>query len=191
MCAGPICARAPDAPLVSALRGSQLRGIVASGEAALNFVRTAIVATVVASAPAMAAETADQVAIRASTADWTKAYEGRDLDGLMKLYEPDATVALNGQPVMRGVGAVRAYFARAFTADVGKFELNIEDIRVHGDVAHLVSLFRLTIPVAGKPPAVAVGRSLLVYKRAPSGWRILADIDNVTPDAEAWAKPLP
>lgn len=153
--------------------------------------RMALMAAVVAAAPVQAAETADQAAIRASTAAWISAYEVRDLDRLMTLYEPDAFVALNGEPAMRGAGAVRAYFAKAFAAPVGKFELNIEDIRIHGDVAHLVSLFRLTIPVAGKPPVAAVGRSLLIYKRSATGWRILADIDNQTPDAAAWANALP
>jgi len=152
---------------------------------------TGLVAMAAMAAPVAASEAQDRAAIERATQDWIAAYEARDLDRLMTLYEPDATVALNGEPAMRGVPAVRAYFARAFASPVGKFELNIEDIRIHGGVAHLVSLFRLTIPVADKPPVVAVGRSLLIYKRAGAGWRILADIDNQTPDAAAWARTLP
>lgn len=143
------------------------------------------------SSMAAAAPADDRRAIEAATAEWIRHYEARDLDALMRLYEPDAFVALNNQPALRGVAAVRGYFAKAFAAPAGKFRLNIEDIQIHGPVAHLVSLFRLDGKTPDGKTWSAVGRSLLIYRRTPGGWKILADIDNSTPDAKAWSEALP
>jgi len=150
-----------------------------------------VLLTLLVSAPAPAAPTDDRRAIEAAAAEWIRRYEARDLDGLMRLYEPGVLVALNNQPALRGVGEVRAYFAKAFAAPVGTFRLEIEDIQVHGSVAHLVSLFRLDGERPDAKRWSANGRSLLVYRRTRDGWKILADIDNASPDAEAWSKALP
>ncbi len=126
----------------------------------------------------------DRAAIEASAQAWLNAYHARDLEKLMTQYEPDAVVALNNQPALKGKGAIRDYFAKALSSKAAlKMAFRIEDVQVHGQTAHLVSLYKLDIDSPGYKNTV-LGRSLLIYKKgADKRWRILADIDNATPDA--------
>lgn len=126
----------------------------------------------------------DHVAIEAAANAWLDAYHARDLEKLMGLYEPDVVVALNNQPALKGKAAVRAYFAKAFASGSStRMMFRIEDIQTHGTTAHLVSLYRLDLQNAGHSSSL-LGRSLLIYKKGRDmRWRILADIDNATPDA--------
>ena len=127
-------------------------------------------------------ESQDAGAIEQAAQTWIDRFLGGDLDGLMMLYQPDAYVALHGQPAMRGVDTLREYFRTRVGLPGAKFEIDIEEIQVHGDIAHLVSKYWFEMPTAEGTYRDA-GRSLLIYKRAGrQGWRIYIDIDQGTPD---------
>ena len=122
-------------------------------------------------------------AIEAAAQQWIDRFTSGDLDGLMALYEPDAFVALHGQPAMRGVDAVRDYFSSRIGTPGASFDIDIEEIQVHGDVAHLISFYWFEVPGENDAPFRDAGRSLLIYKYTPAtGWRIYVDIDQATPD---------
>jgi ketosteroid isomerase-like protein len=83
-----------------------------------------------------------------------------------------------------GVAAIRAGFAPALAAkpDV-RFLLDIEDIRVDGDHAFLISKYWYESHGGGLPDIWDAGRSLIEYQRDDDGrWKILVDIDQATPD---------
>lgn len=124
----------------------------------------------------------DEEAIRAAGSEWTRYYQGADLDGLMTLYQPDAIVALHEQPALFGKPAIRNYFSTRLGGPEAEFDLEYEAIRVEGELAYIVSKYWLTI--GSGPDAIRdAGRSLLVYRRGADGqWRIEADIDQDTPD---------
>jgi uncharacterized protein (TIGR02246 family) len=125
----------------------------------------------------------DRSAVQQAARDWIRAFKSGDLDALMALYEPDAYVALHGQPVLRGIEAVRAYFEPRVGRGEVEFLLDIERIDVRGDIAHLISGYWFTLDLPGQPRYEDAGRSLLIYRRAARGqWRIHIDIDQDTPD---------
>lgn len=66
------------------------------------------------------------------------------------------------------------------------FEIDIEEIQVHGDTAHLLSKYYLTAePVNGGEVYRDAGRSLIIYKRNEDNeWKLYLDIDQATPDAQ-------
>lgn len=126
----------------------------------------------------------DRAAIEAAGDEWIDAFKAGDIDALMSLYMPDAFVALHGQPAMRGIDEIREYFApKMGTAEV-EFILEIEEIEVHDDIAHLVSKYWYTgTPLDGGEAYRDAGRSALIYKRDADGrWKIYLDIDQATPD---------
>lgn len=146
-------------------------------------------------APAQYAKlSADARAICDHGKAWIGRFKAGDIDGLMALYEPDAQVALHGQKKLRGVAEIRAFFAPSLAARPEvSFELHVEDIRIHGELAMLVSRYWYTSTARRGERYQDAGRSALIYKRVPgkSGserWRILLDIDNNTPDV-AFPKP--
>ncbi len=138
--------------------------------------------------PARADDRAD---IEAAAEQWIVVFKAGDIDALMRLYMPDALVALHKQPALRGIEAIRAYFAPAMGIAEVEFRLEIEEIQVHGDVAHLVSKYWYTsVPLDGGETYRDAGRSALIYKRDTDGrWKIYLDIDQATPDVSFPAPP--
>ncbi|MEO0411211.1 MAG: SgcJ/EcaC family oxidoreductase [Pseudomonadota bacterium] len=127
--------------------------------------------------------------IAASAAQWSAFYANRDLEGMMALYHEDAMLFTNGAPALVGRETIRAYFAKSFeTTTGGEIDFKIESIRIFGDIAHLVSLYKMEIDAGKKAPITVTGRSMLVYKRDPFGhWLLFADMDNQAPDATVQA----
>jgi len=119
---------------------------------------------------------------------WIERFKAGDIDGLMALYEPDAQVALHDQRRLTGTAQIREFFAPSLAARPEvSFDLHVEDIRIHGDLAVLVSRYWYTSTARRGERYQDAGRSALIYKRVPgerghAQWRILLDIDNNTPD---------
>ncbi|MYH69135.1 MAG: SgcJ/EcaC family oxidoreductase [Gammaproteobacteria bacterium] len=134
---------------------------------------------------ALADEAADIAAIEQAAQRWIELYTTGDLDRLMTLYTEDAIVALHGRPALRGAEQVRNFFAPGMGKSRVTFEIDIEEIQVHGDTAHLLSKYYLTAePKDGGDVYRDAGRSLLIYKRnADNEWKLYLDIDQATPDA--------
>lgn len=116
---------------------------------------------------------------------WTDYYKAGDLDGLMTLYMDDAVVALHGQPALRGIPEIKAFFAQSVGKTNVDFELDYELMETHGDIAYLVSKYWLISrdPESGEVVYRDAGRSALVYKKDRDGrWKIALDIDQASPD---------
>ena len=148
------------------------------------FVTVLLLSALVGCSQSTTANNADAIrAIEAAAQMWIARFTAGDLDGLTELYEPDAFVALHGQPAMRGVDAVRDYFSSRIGTPGARFDIDIEEIQVHGDVAHLISFYWFEVPAENAETFRDAGRSLLIYKYTPAtGWRIYVDIDQATPD---------
>lgn len=146
-------------------------------------IATPALASEPAAAPPGAGPLRDRLAIVQAARDWIRAFKSGDIEALMSHYEPDAYVALHGQPVLRGIAAVREYFTPRVGRGTVEFLLDIERIDVHGRIAHLISGYWFTLDLPGQPRYEDAGRSLLIYRRAARGqWRIHVDIDQDTPD---------
>ncbi len=157
-----------------------------------NFFHHLIVLLILAGGLSWSAARADDRAdIEAAAEQWIVAFKSGDIDALMRLYMPDALVALHNQSALRGVDAIRAYFAPAMGIAEVEFRLEIEEIEVHGDTAHLVSKYWYTsAPRDGGETYRDAGRSALIYKRDTDGrWKIYLDIDQATPDVSFPAPP--
>ncbi|MEM7571147.1 MAG: SgcJ/EcaC family oxidoreductase [Pseudomonadota bacterium] len=139
--------------------------------------------------PVLAHAQSPEEAITAAAETWSQRYAAKDLEGLMALYHEEAMLFTQGAPALIGRSAIRDYFAQSFARTRGgKIAFKVESIRVFDDVAHFVSLFKMEIDAGGAAPIVAVGRSMLVYKRDAFGhWLLFADMDNQAPDAQASA----
>lgn len=123
-------------------------------------------------------------AVRDAALTWKRCYENADLDCLMGLYTDDVTVALHGQPAMRGKAAVRAFFEPRLGQLEARFELDFETIEVYDDLAYLISKYWLSASRDGVLVFRDAGRSLLIYQRVNDRWLIHVDIDQATPDVD-------
>lgn len=131
----------------------------------------------------------DPQALEAQGGKWANFYRTGDLDGLMTLYTEDAVVALHGQPALYGKEAIRAYFrSRIGKSDV-TFELDYEVRESDENLGYIISKYWLVAKSRDSDNIYRdAGRSLLVYKKQNSEWKIAADIDQSTPDV-FWPSP--
>ncbi|MEM9305380.1 MAG: SgcJ/EcaC family oxidoreductase [Pseudomonadota bacterium] len=132
--------------------------------------------------PCCAAHADDREAVLAVVDRWMSAWHTGDIDSLMTVYCDDVVLALHGQPMRVGVDAVRAFFDGNIGREDATMRIDIETVRVRGDVAWFTSKYWLAIG-AGQERLEDAGRSLLVFERDTGGeWRLCADIDQATPD---------
>lgn len=146
----------------------------------IGLVLVAVALSACASAPAPS-----KSPLEAQAQAWIDYFKAGDLDGLMTLYMEDAVVALHGQAVLRGVPAIKAYFAPSIGKTDVEFELEYELLETHGDLAYLVSKYWFTSRdfESGELVYRDAGRSALVYKKHRDGsWKIALDIDQASPD---------
>ena len=111
---------------------------------------------------------------------WAEAFSAHDLEAVMALYEPEATLIPPGQEVpnliVTGAEAVREHLS-GLLALKPKFELEFQKAFQAGDIALLFSEWTLS---ATDPDGNAVemeGRTSDVARRQPDG-RWLVVIDN-------------
>lgn len=105
---------------------------------------------------------------------WSEYFVAGDLDGLMSLYEPDATLAAQPGASVTGRMAIREVLA-AFVAVRRRFEIEIGRALVSGDVALLASSWKLEGEQRGEPYQTT-GRTADVVRRQPDGsWLYVID----------------
>lgn len=118
----------------------------------------------------MHAPTPEDVHIR-----FTECFTAGDLDGLMALYEPDATLLPGPGVQVTGLAAIRETLA-AFLAMSGQFEMPVGKPIVAGGIALLFSDWTLRVNGPDGQPTVLSGQTSDVLRRQPDGnWRIVID----------------
>jgi uncharacterized protein (TIGR02246 family) len=122
--------------------------------------------------------------IQESTRAWITAYQEGDIDSLMSLYTPDATLYISGKQALRGVDDIRAYFEPRLGQYEFKLTVRQEEYLFHGDLIIDVSLVWIDgrNTETGQSFQDAV-RSLVMFRRtAPGDWKIYRDMDQHTQD---------
>jgi uncharacterized protein (TIGR02246 family) len=115
--------------------------------------------------------------IRELSEKFAKNVVAQDYEGLANAYTEDATFMPPG-PAVTGRSAIREWMA-AFPP-VSKFELNIDDIDGHGDLAYVRGQLLMVLHPEGAPePVEDRGKYLEVRrKQADGSWLMSADIFN-------------
>jgi len=107
-----------------------------------------------------------------------EAFNARDLDGLMMLYEPDAMLSPQPGVQARGKEQVRAAL-REYLALHATMDMRTVSCRVTGGVAVMRAAWRLTGTRADGRPLEMEGVSLeLLRPQRGGGWKIAVDYPN-------------
>lgn len=122
---------------------------------------------------------ADEQAIRAINPAWFKAYNARDVDGVVALYADDAVFNAPGTPAAHGRAAMRELFQKdiqgATRAGYTDTQGSNGEFGVSGDLGWEWNTFT----VADKSGArVDAGKYVTVYARRNGKWLIIRDIWN-------------
>ncbi|MEO9968282.1 MAG: DUF4440 domain-containing protein [Hyphomonadaceae bacterium] len=115
---------------------------------------------------------------RANLTAWLAAFNAKDVDALMALYDPDSSYAGAGGPYLTSLDAIRARYAAGFEAINARLLFQEETAVAGSDMALIVGKFYFA-PPAGSEGTGPTGRVALVYRKQGDGtWKLLFDMDN-------------
>jgi uncharacterized protein (TIGR02246 family) len=124
---------------------------------------------------------ADEAAIRAASAEWSKAAEARDLDKCVSNYAEDAVDFIDKGALVKGKNSIRLAWKDivAPEAPTLTFATSFVEVARSGDIAYEYGTYELTTPSKKGQPKVEKGKYLTVWKKqADGGWKVVADMDN-------------
>ena len=151
--------------------------------------RTLVLASALLAAalPVSAANSAQAV-----DAAWQKAAGSNDLEGLVKLYAPDAVAWFPDMREARGTEAIRAAYKALLDANtVTAASLRDSAYRTHGSRSVGWGKFSLTLqPKAGGKPVTLAGRYTAVFEKRGKEWMFVVDhASNEPPQPDAKEAP--
>ncbi|HEV8632521.1 MAG TPA: nuclear transport factor 2 family protein [Thermoanaerobaculia bacterium] len=109
--------------------------------------------------------------------EWNRAYEARDLEGVMRIFSPTVVSSFQGR-ADAGYGRLRADYQTSFAAPPSgaSWHEQLEQIDCSGELAYIVATFAKTERRDGKTAETQRNRSLDVLRREDGAWRITRSI---------------
>ena len=159
----------------------------ATGAAVLCVV-VALVLAACSSAPttptaAVDTRAADEAAIRAIDAAWTKAAESKDIAGTTAVYADNAVLMAPGGPIATGKDAITKGWTgmmadKNFALSFGPTKI---EVAKSGDLAYELGDYSLTLSDKKGKAQTSKGKYVVVWgKQADGGWKALVDAPTTT-----------
>lgn len=122
--------------------------------------------------------------IRANLDGWLRAFNAKDIDALMALYDPASSYAGGSGPYLTNLDDIRARYAAGF-GNINATLLFREEKAIAGtDMGLIVGQFYFK-PLDAEAETGPTGRVALVYrKQDDSSWKLLFDMDNAPGDID-------
>ncbi|MEM7504008.1 MAG: nuclear transport factor 2 family protein [Pseudomonadota bacterium] len=123
--------------------------------------------------------------VRASLDGWLAAFNAKDVETLIALYDPECVYANAAAPLLRGADQIKPWFEQAFPTIEGTLRYKEETAFIEGTMAILSGVYYFE-PPAGVTPSEddnLTGRVLVAFRRNSAGeWKLIFDMDNTPPD---------
>jgi len=124
---------------------------------------------------------AEQAKIRDAEAAQQKAWDAKDLQGLLNFYADDATLMTPGMAAMKGKVAMQSMLKPMLADPALKLQFGAERVEVakSGDVAFSQGTYQLTVTDSKtKKPVTDKGSYVTGYtKQADGSWKAVSDIN--------------
>ena len=138
----------------------------------------ALVGSMAGLARAASPTSADEVAIRAQTATWEKAYNGGDAKGVAAQYAEDALLLPPGASGVSGRTAILQFFTKDIASSKAAgvvFVINPKtDVGVSGNMGWESGTYKVTV----KGAVVETGKFLSVSRKKDGKWHYIRDTWN-------------
>ena len=124
---------------------------------------------------------ADEAAIRAASAEWSKAAQAKDLDKATSYYADDAVFFVENGAMVKGKDAIKmAWKPELATPGPGMtFDTTYVEVARSGDLAYEYGTYDEKTQVKKGKVKDEKGKYVVVWKKQPDGsWKAVADIYN-------------
>lgn len=124
---------------------------------------------------------ADETAIRAASAEWSKAAEAKDLDKAVSYYAEDAIFLVDKGAMVNGRNSIRMVWKDmlAPTAPTLAFATTYVEVARSGEMAYEYGTYKLVSEAKKGKPKEEKGKYATVWKKQKDGgWKAAVDIDN-------------
>lgn len=120
---------------------------------------------------------AEESAIRAVDAAWSKDLQAKNLDAVMENYADDAAFLVPNQPIIVGKQAIREWFqARIATPGYNaSFAPTKIVVSSAGDMAYELGAFAASAQTADGKTVRSVGKHLVTWRKQGGHWRVAAE----------------
>ena len=119
--------------------------------------------------------------IRASTIEWSKAAQARDLDRAVYYYADDAVYLLDKGPMAQGKENIRKAWQEMLSQPGPgmTFETTAIDVARFADMAWERGTYEMAAADKNGKVTTTKGKYVCVWKKVPGNvWKVVADIDN-------------
>jgi len=124
---------------------------------------------------------ADEAAIHANSAAWSKAAEAKDLEKSVSYYADDAVYCVDKGALVKGKDSIRMAW-KDLLAPSGPtltFATTYVEVARSGDIAYEYGTYDLVTEVKKGKPKDEKGKYVTVWKKQADGsWKAAVDIDN-------------
>jgi uncharacterized protein (TIGR02246 family) len=124
---------------------------------------------------------ADEAAIRAASAEWSKAAEAKDLEKSVSYYADDAVFLVDKGALVKGKDAIRMAWKDVLAPDAPKltFSTIFVEVARSGDIGYEYGTAEFTSTDKKGKPVVEKAKYATVWKKQPDGtWKAIVDMDN-------------
>jgi ketosteroid isomerase-like protein len=131
--------------------------------------------------PAADTRAADEAAIRAADAAWSKTAESKQVDAWVAYYAEDATVLPPNEPMASGTQAIRKTIGDMLA--IPGFSIKWQATKVEGarsgDIGYSFGTYEATVNDAKGTPMMDHGKYVTIWKKQPDGsWKSIVDTFN-------------
>ena len=125
-------------------------------------------------------------------AEWAEiASAGKDVERTASYWSDDALIVPEGQPIVEGKAAIRAFVTESFKTPGFSIHWKSEKVTFSpdGKLAYMRGTSTTTVPGPSGTTVALPGRGITVWRLEPDGqWRCVVDIWNSPPPDSATAK---
>lgn len=137
-------------------------------------------------APPVSAKSTDEQTILAIHERWAGLIRAKDAAAIERLYADDAVLMAPGERAVAGSAAIGARWARQLQLKDFKFSLQPQQLVVSmsADLAYERGTYNFAATLA-QGAITDTGKYVLVWQKARGEWKVISDIFNSNPPAEA------
>jgi uncharacterized protein (TIGR02246 family) len=152
------------------------------GRNKVSFLAMSVASLSVVSAVCWSAEaTGPRAAIEQAGIRFAEAYERGDAKGVAAFYTEDAIAFPPGGEMVKGRQAIQQMWQSTMDSGVKTLSFTVVDVGSSGDVAYETGTVLMKVQPAGKDPATASAKYVVVWKKQGNDWKLHRDIWNDLP----------